>query len=399
MADLRLAGMQKKLAILGSTGSIGRQTLEVVDGFPSTFKVELLTARNSVELLAAQARKYLPSKAYIANPDKRDLLVDALRETRVQVLGSEEEMIEALHEEKVDMVVSSLVGFAGLKPTLHALEAGKTVALANKETMVVAGDLVTRVAREKGAIILPIDSEHSAIFQCLAGEEEKTVEKVILTASGGPFRGRNRKFLANVSAAEALNHPNWKMGDKITIDCATMMNKGLEAIEARWFFNLDPSQIEVIIHPQSIIHSMVQFHDGSVKAQMGLPDMRLPILYALAYPSRIKSSFPRYSPLDFPSLTFEKPDADTFRNLSLAFETMKKGGNAPCIMNAANEIAVEAFLRKQTGFNDIPDIIAYALGKVPFISKPHLNDYTESDREARHYARERIGSPDWGRSE
>ncbi|HDJ34323.1 MAG TPA: 1-deoxy-D-xylulose-5-phosphate reductoisomerase [Bacteroidetes bacterium] len=391
--------MQKKLAILGSTGSIGRQTLEVIDRFPSEFKVVLLTARNSAELLAAQTRKYLPSKVYIANPDKREFLSDALKGTPVQVLGSEEEMLEALNEDEVDMVVSSLVGFAGLNPTLHALEAGKTVALANKETMVVAGDLVTRVAREKGAMILPVDSEHSAIFQCLAGEEGKTVEKVILTASGGPFRGRDRKFLAGVSAAEALNHPNWDMGNKITIDCATLMNKGLEAIEARWFFNLDPSQIEVIIHPQSIIHSMVQFHDGSVKAQMGLPDMRLPILYALAYPSRIKSSFPRYSPLDSPILTFEEPDEDTFRNLALAFETMKKGGNAPCVMNAANEIAVEAFLKKQTGFNDIPDIIAYALGKVPFISKPHLNDYTESDREARRYARERIESPFWGRSE
>ena len=391
--------MQKKLAILGSTGSIGRQTLEVIDRFPSEFKVVLLTARNSAELLAAQTRKYLPSKVYIANPDKREFLSDALKGTPVQVLGSEEEMLEALNEDEVDMVVSSLVGFAGLNPTLHALEAGKTVALANKETMVVAGDLVTRVAREKGAMILPVDSEHSAIFQCLAGEEGKTVEKVILTASGGPFRGRDRKFLADVSAAEALNHPNWDMGNKITIDCATLMNKGLEAIEARWFFNLDPSQIEVIIHPQSIIHSMVQFHDGSVKAQMGLPDMRLPILYALAYPSRIKSSFPRYSPLESPILTFEEPDEDTFRNLALAFETMKKGGNAPCVMNAANEIAVEAFLKKQTGFNDIPDIIAYALEKVPFISKPHLNDYTESDREARRYARERIESPFWGRSE
>lgn len=382
--------MMKKIAILGSTGSIGTQALQVIDEFPGHFSVTVLTGRNNVELLAWQAKKFLPEVVVISNRGKEEQLRRHLKGLPVNVLAGDEALLEMAGHAGTDLVLSALVGYAGLRPTLHAIAAGKSIALANKETMVIAGDLVNRLAKEHRVHILPVDSEHSAIFQCLTGEEGNPIEKVILTASGGPFRGKTREFLKKVRPEDALNHPNWCMGNKITIDSATLMNKGLEAIEARWLFHLDPSQIEVCIHPQSIIHSMVQFEDGSVKAQLSLPDMRMPILYALAWPERIKTNFPRYSPRDFKELHFEIPDLDNFRNLAIAFEAMKKGGNAPCIMNAANEIAVEAFLNKKIGFLDIPGIIEKTLHRTAFIPHPGLYDYILTDREARIFAQESI---------
>ncbi len=380
--------MQKNIAILGSTGSIGTQALSVISEFPEKFRVSLLTGRNNLELLARQARQFLPDRVIISNTEKYRELKGLLEGTPVEVGAGEEALQEAVSDPRIDLVLSALVGYAGLKPTLNALVSGKQLALANKETMVIAGDLVNRLAERKMIRILPVDSEHSAIFQCLVGEEGNPVEKLILTASGGPFLGKKKEYLEQVSPSQALNHPNWSMGNKITIDCATLMNKGLEAIEARWLFRLDPEQIEVTIHPQSIVHSMVCFEDGSVKAQMSLPDMRLPILYALAYPRRLKSSFPRYTPQDFPELNFAPPDLQTFRNLALAYEAMKMGGNAPCVLNGANEVAVEAFLAGKVRFTGIPGIIEHALGKVPHLDHPGLDDYMHSDREARSRARE-----------
>lgn len=381
---------KKNLAILGSTGSIGTQALDVVRAQPGHFAVEVLTAGHNAALLIKQAREFNPNCVVIADKSKYREVADALQPADIKVFAGEESLSEVVQMESIDMVLTAIVGYAGLKSTLCAIDAGKQIALANKETLVVAGDLVTKKAREKGVNIYPVDSEHSAIFQCLAGEFQNKIEKIYLTASGGPFRGKTRKELESVTKEQALKHPNWDMGAKITIDSATMMNKGLEVIEAHWLFNLKPEQIDVVIHPQSIIHSLVQFEDGSIKAQMGLPDMKLPIQYALGFPFRIKSEFPRFDFSKYPALTFEQPDTKTFRNLALAFEALTKGGNTPCILNAANEIAVEAFLKKQIGFLGISDVIDSTISKIPFIKDPTYADYVCSDKEARIYALEEI---------
>ena len=378
--------MQKKIAILGSTGSIGTQALDVIKAHPGAFSVEVLTANNNVELLIEQALKYQPNIVAIANKDNYPLLRDALAGEPIKVYAGAEAISQVAATGTVDMVLSSMVGFSGLLPTIRALEAGISVALANKETLVVAGDLIMDLSHSKNAALIPVDSEHSAIFQCLQGEQNNPVEKIMLTASGGPFRGKSVDFLRKVTRCQALNHPNWKMGDKVTIDSASLMNKGLEAIEARWLFNLKPEQIEVVVHPQSIIHSMVQFADGSIKAQMGLPDMRLPIQYALSYPNRLRSSLPRFKFADFPSLTFEKADVDVFRNLSMAFEAMRQGGNMPCALNAANEVAADAFLSGKSGFVEMSSIIEQSIAKCGFIAKPSFSDYIETDKEARALA-------------
>lgn len=384
--------MQKKIAILGSTGSIGTQALDVIKAHPEAFSVEVLTANNNVELLIEQALKYQPNIVAIANKDNYPLLRDALAREPIKVYAGAEAITQVAATGTVDMVLSSMVGFSGLLPTIRALEAGISVALANKETLVVAGDLIMDLSRSKNAALIPVDSEHSAIFQCLQGEQTNPVEKIMLTASGGPFRGKSVDFLRKVTRCQALNHPNWKMGDKVTIDSASLMNKGLEAIEARWLFNLKPEQIEVVVHPQSIIHSMVQFADGSIKAQMGLPDMRLPIQYALSYPNRLRSSLPRFMFADFPSLTFEKADVNVFRNLSMAFEAMRQGGNMPCALNAANEVAVDAFLSGKSGFVEMSSIIEQSIAKCGFIAKPSFSDYIETDKEARALASSLIRS-------
>jgi 1-deoxy-D-xylulose-5-phosphate reductoisomerase len=378
--------MKKRIAIFGSTGSIGTQALEVIAAHPDLFSVEILTAQNNEDLLIEQSLRYRPSIVVIGDDKKYQNVKDALATTTIKVLGGEEAFSEAALEEGYDMMIAAIVGFAGLKPTLHAIETGRSVGLANKETLVVAGDIVMHKAVENKAPVIPIDSEHSAIFQCLVGETRNKIEKVILTASGGPFLGRKPNFLVNVKRDHALQHPNWSMGAKITIDSATLMNKGLEMIEAKWLFNLEPSQVHVLVHPQSIIHSMVQFEDGSMKAQMGLPDMKLPIQYALSFPRRLQSNFPRYDFKKPSQLTFEEPDVKTFRNLALATDALFKGGNLPCVMNAANEIAVYAFLRNRIGFLDMTDVIERAMEKVPFIEKPTLEEYYESDGEAREFA-------------
>lgn len=382
--------MHKNIAILGSTGSIGTQALEVVDAHPDRFSVEVLTANNSVDLLIEQAKKYQPNIVVIGNEAHYSLLSESLKNESIKVYAGEEAMSQVAATSTVDMVLTSMVGFSGLLPTIRALEAGIPVALANKETLVVAGDLIMNMARQKRVPVIPVDSEHSAIFQCLQGEPGNEVEKIMLTASGGPFRGKNVEFLRKVTRCQALNHPNWKMGNKITIDSASLMNKGLEAIEARWLFNLKPEQIEVVVHPQSIIHSMVQFEDGSIKAQMGLPDMRLPIQYALGFPQRLPNSFPRFNFMDFPSLTFEQADVSVFRNLSMAYEAMRQGGNVPCVLNAANEVAVEAFLKGKCGFVEMSCIIEQTIGKCGFIASPTFSDYVETDREARAVAQSLI---------
>lgn len=378
--------MKKRLAILGSTGSIGTQALDVVDNHPERFSVEVLTANNNVELLVQQAKKYQPNVVVIGNPDKYSIVKEALVADPIKVYAGIEAVAQVAAMSNIDMVLSAMVGFAGLLPTFRALEAGIPVALANKETLVVAGELIMEMAAMKKVPLIPVDSEHSAIFQCLEGEKNNPVEKILLTASGGPFRGKSVDFLRKVTRCQALNHPNWKMGNKITIDSASLMNKGLEAIEAKWLFNLKPSQIEVVVHPQSIVHSMVQFTDGSIKAQMGLPDMRLPIQYAMGYPQRLANTFPRFSFADYPALTFEKADVSVFRNLSVAFEAMEKGGNVPCVMNAANEVAVDAFLNGKSGFVEMSSIIEQTIEKATFIAKPGLSDYLESDKEARTIA-------------
>ncbi len=375
--------MKKRLAILGSTGSIGTQSLEVVDAFPELFSVEVLTANNNVDILIQQAKKYHPNVVVIANSEKYGYLKEALAKEPIKVYAGIESVAQVAAMSNIDMVLSAMVGFAGLMPTYRALEAGIPVALANKETLVVAGELIMEMSRLKNIPLIPVDSEHSAIFQCLEGENGNIAEKIFLTASGGPFRGKSLDFLSKATRSQALNHPNWKMGDKITIDSASLMNKGLEAIEAKWLFNLHPSQIEIVVHPQSIVHSMVQFTDGSIKAQMGLPDMRLPIQYALGYPRRLNSHLPRFSFENYPSLSFEKADFSVFQNLTIAFQAMERAGNSPCVLNAANEVAVDAFLKEKCGFLEMSSIIEKTIEKVAFIQKPCFNDYIETDKEAR----------------
>jgi len=378
----------KKIAILGSTGSIGTQALDVVKSNPESFSVEVLTAHSNADLLIQQALEYKPNAVVIGDENKYQLVKDTLWDAGVKVYAGAQALEQIVEMTEIDMVLTALVGAAGLRPTIKAIESGKQIALANKETLVVAGDLVTKLAKEKAVNIYPVDSEHSAIFQCLAGEWHNQIEKIILTASGGPFRGKSKEELATVTKAQALKHPNWDMGAKITIDSASLMNKGLEVIEAKWLFKLTPDQIEVIVHPQSIIHSIVQFTDGSMKAQMGLPDMKLPIQYAMGYPERLKSDFPRFDFFNYPQLTFEQPDRETFRCLNIAFEAMRKGGNMPCVMNAANEIAVAKFLKDEIGFLQIADVVSSTMEKVPFISQPTLDDYLASDTEARRIASE-----------
>ena len=376
----------KRIAIFGSTGSIGTQALEVIASNPDKFTVEILTAHNNDELLIAQALKFKPNAVVIVNEKKYPIVKEALAATDVKVFTGEKAMEETAALDCYDLMLAAIVGYAGLKPTLEAIRIGKTIALANKETLVVAGEIVMKKAIENRVPIIPVDSEHSAIFQCLVGESRNRIEKVILTASGGPFLGRKPNFLVNVKREHALQHPNWNMGVKVTIDSATLMNKGLEMIEAKWLFNLSPLQIQVVIQPQSIIHSMVQFEDGSIKAQMGLPDMKLPIQYALAFPKRIPNNLPRFDFRKINQLNFEEPDIKTFRNLFLAQEALNKGGNLPCIMNAANEIAVFAFLQNRIGFLDMTDLIERTMEKITFIQNPTLGDYYESDAEARTYA-------------
>jgi 1-deoxy-D-xylulose-5-phosphate reductoisomerase len=334
-------------------------------------------------LLAEQARAFRPNAVVISNADHYEDLKKRLAGEDIKVYAGENALASVVEMDTIDLVLTALVGYSGLRPTIKAIEAGKPIALANKETLVVAGELITRLAREKGVNIYPVDSEHSAIFQCLVGEFHNKIEKVILTASGGPFRGKKIKDLAGITKKEALRHPNWSMGNKVTIDSATLMNKGLEVIEARWLFGLRPDQVEVVVHPQSIIHSLVQFEDGSIKAQLGLPDMRLPIQFALAYPDRLKSDFPRFDFAHYPSLNFEKPDTETFRNLALAFESLKRGGNMPCVLNAANEVAVAEFLKDRLGFLEMSALVEHCLQKMAYIQNPSYEDYVETDRETR----------------
>ena len=384
--------MKKRITVLGSTGSIGTQTLEVIGNHPEAFELIAITGGKNTDLLIKQALKYLPQYVVIADEEKYRDVDKALSATHVNVMTGSKSLAEVAGQTDADMVVTAMVGYSGLLPTVEAIRAGKDIALANKETLVVAGEYITQIASQYGSKIIPVDSEHSAIFQCLTGETDNRVEKIILTASGGPFRGKTSDELKNVTKKEALLHPNWCMGDKITIDSATMMNKGLEVIEARWLFNLSSDQIEVIIHPQSIIHSIVQFVDGSMKAQMGLPDMRIPIQYALGYPGRLDSNFPRFSFTDYPTLTFQKPDTEIFRNLELAYFALKKGGNMPCVLNAANEVVVEAFLKDHVKFLEIPKIIENVLHKSIYIAHPSLEDYSNSDSEARRVTLELIGN-------
>jgi 1-deoxy-D-xylulose-5-phosphate reductoisomerase len=378
--------MIKRIAIFGSTGSIGRQTLEVIAAHPDKFSAEILTAYTNEKLLIEQALAFNPNIVVIVDDRKYEAVKEALSNTHIKVFAGEEALSEVALMNSYDLMLAGIVGYAGFQPTLNAIESGKTVALANKETLVVAGDIVMQKAYEKKVPVIPVDSEHSAIFQCLVGEGRNKIEKIILTASGGPFLGKKPNFLVNVKRDHALQHPNWSMGAKITVDSATLMNKGLEMIEAKWLFSLHPDQIQVLIHPQSIIHSMVQFEDGSIKSQMGLPDMKLPIQYALAFPQRIPSKFPRYDFKKPSTLTFEEPDMRTFRNLALAIEALYKGGNSPCILNAANEIAVFAFLRNKIGFLDITAMVEKTMEKITFIENPSLADYLESDAEARNFA-------------
>ncbi|MEI6576463.1 MAG: 1-deoxy-D-xylulose-5-phosphate reductoisomerase [Bacteroidota bacterium] len=377
---------RKNIAILGSTGSIGTQTLEVIRAFPDHYKAVVLSAQSNFKLLIEQALEFKPSWVVIAHDCHYSVLSEALNPHGIQVMAGQKALTEIVTLPDIDVVLMALVGFAGLEPSLLALESGKTLALANKETLVVAGSLVTSLAISKGLSILPVDSEHSAIFQCLSGENARSVEKIILTASGGPFRAKSTDFLAKATANEALKHPNWTMGNKITIDSASMMNKGLEVIEAKWLFDLKPEQIEVIVHPQSVVHSMVQFTDGSVKAQLGVPDMRLPIVFALSYPERLVTDFPRLSFTDYPNLTFEPPDLKKFRNLALAFEALEAGGNASCVLNAANEIVVAGFLKGKIGFLEMSEVIEKCLSVVSFISAPCLKDLIETDQITRQLA-------------
>ena len=380
------AVQKKRIAIFGSTGSIGTQALDVVRAQSGLFEIEILTAQTNDELLIAQALEFKPNAVVIGDETKYQKVKEALGGEDIKVFAGEKALEEAADFDTYDIMLAAIVGFAGLKPTLKAVSKGKLIALANKETLVVAGDIVMQTALDNKSPIIPVDSEHSAIFQCLVGEARNPIEKIILTASGGPFLGKKPNFLVNVKRDHALQHPNWSMGAKISIDSATLMNKGLEVIEAKWLFNLRPDQIEVVIHQQSIVHSMVQFEDGSMKAQMGLPDMKLPIQYALGFPNRIPNDFPRLQFKKYPTLTFEEPDYKTFRNLGLALEALKRGGNMPCVLNAANEIAVWAFLKNRIGFLDITAVVEKTIEKINFIEKPTLEEYFESDGEARNFA-------------
>jgi 1-deoxy-D-xylulose-5-phosphate reductoisomerase len=377
---------RKRVAVVGSTGSIGTQALDVIREHPEHFEAEVLVGNSNAPLLIRQALEFQPNAVVVADESKFAEVRSALAGTDIKVFAGQRSVEQIVEMDTIDIVLAAIVGFAGLASTLNAIRHKKPVALANKETLVVAGDLVTGAARENGVNISPVDSEHSAIFQCLAGEWENPIEKIYLTASGGPFIGKDKKFLSTVRKEHALKHPNWTMGAKITIDSASLMNKGLEVIEAKWLFNLRPDQISVIVHPQSIVHSIVQFEDGSMKAQMGLPDMKLPIQYALGYPLRMKSSFPRFDFLKYPELTFRQPDLEAFPNLSLAYESLRRGGNIPCVLNAANEIAVEAFLQDRISFTKMSDIVEHACAKVPLRSECGYDDYVASDREARNIA-------------
>ncbi|NVO30531.1 1-deoxy-D-xylulose-5-phosphate reductoisomerase [Hymenobacter lapidiphilus] len=383
----------KRVALLGSTGSIGTQALDVLRAQPGRFVVSALSAQSNADLLVAQAREFRPAAVVIGDESKYAQVRDALaNQPETEVLAGADALVEVAGRLDTDVVLTAMVGYAGLLPTVAAIKAGHDIALANKETLVVAGQLITELVRQHGVKLLPVDSEHSAIFQCLVGEQQNPIEKIILTASGGPFRGRTRAQLAQVTRAQALKHPNWDMGAKITIDSASLMNKGLEVIEAKWLFGLSNEQVEVIVHPQSIIHSLVQFEDGSLKAQLGLPDMKLPIQYALGYPQRLPNEFPRFSFLDYPQLTFEAADTTAFRNLGLAFEAMRRGGNAPCILNAANEIAVAAFLRDEIGFLQMSDVVETSLARVSYLAAPTLADYVATDQETRRVAAELLGT-------
>jgi 1-deoxy-D-xylulose-5-phosphate reductoisomerase len=377
---------KKKLAILGSTGSIGTQTLEVVDKHPLLFEVEVLTAKDNSLLLISQAKKFKPNMVVITNKEKYKEVDNALFGLGIKVFCGEKSLEEVVEGENIDLVVTALVGYSGLKPTISAIKSGKNIALANKETLVVAGELITQLCQDYNVQIFPVDSEHSAIFQCLVGESYSPIEKIYLTASGGPFRGMKKSVLSGVKKEQALKHPNWEMGSKITIDSASLMNKGLEVIEAKWLFDLELKQIEVVVHPQSIIHSAVQFLDGSIKAQLGLPDMKIPIQYALGFPNRLQNNFTRFSFLDYPNLSFEKPDLKTFRNLQLAYDAIKKGGNMPCVLNAANEIAVAGFLQDKIGFLNMSDLIADCMEKINFVPNPSLEDYIATNEETRMIA-------------
>ena len=382
--------MKKNIAILGSTGSIGSQALEVIRNNPEHFNIEVLSAQNNYNKLIRQAIEFKPNCVVIGNKEHYQQVKSELGNTGIKVFAGEEAITQIVEFENIDLILTAMVGFAGLKPTLNAIMHGKEIALANKETLVVAGELITKLAKEKGVRILPVDSEHSAIFQCIAGEYNNPIECIYLTASGGPFRGKDKKYLANATKKAALQHPNWDMGNKITVDSASLMNKGLEVIEAKWLFALKPQQIKVIVHPQSILHSIVQFEDGSMKAQMGLPDMKIPIQYALSYPIRLKSGFQRFNFTDYPELTFEQPDTETFRNLNLAYKAMEAGGNIPCVLNAANEIAVEAFLSDQINFLQMSDVIEYCMVKSKHLSQPSYDDYFETNSEVRFMAKEYI---------
>lgn len=377
---------KKKIAILGSTGSIGTQALEVIEEHSNKFQVEVLTSNTNADLLIKQALKFKPNAVVIVDEGQYKRVKDELWEHDIKTFTGKEALAQVVEMKDIDIVLTALVGYSGLKPTINAIKAKKTIALANKETLVVAGELITKLAQENGVHIYPVDSEHSAIFQCLVGEILNPIEKIILTASGGPFRGKKKAELTNITKEQALKHPNWSMGAKITIDSASLMNKGLEVIEAKWLFNLKPEQIEVIVHPQSIVHSLVQFTDGSIKAQMGLPDMKLPIQYALTYPYRFPSKSPRFSFTDYPNLTFEQPDLETFKNLKLAYQALEKGGNLACILNAANEVAVDAFLKDKIKFLEIANINEKCMDSITFIKNPTYEDYVKTDEKTREFA-------------
>ena len=378
--------MKKGVAILGSTGSIGVQALGVISEQDELFRVEVLTANENCDLLINQAKKHKPNSVVIVNEKKYQKVFSELNPLNIKVYAGSESLNQIVDSDEIDIVLTALVGYSGLLPTINAIKNRKKIALANKETLVVAGSLIKNLCEENSTEIIPVDSEHSAIFQCLAGEESNPIEKIFLTASGGPFRGKKLDDLKNITKKQALKHPNWSMGAKITIDSATLMNKGLEVIEAKWLFDLSKEQIEVVVHPQSIIHSAVQFQDGSIKAQLGLPDMKLPIQYALGFPKRLSNRFERFSFFDYPNLTFEKPDLETFKNLALAYKAMEKGGNSPCILNAANEIAVSAFLNDKIGFLNMADLIDNCLEKINFVKNPSLEELIESDLETRNLA-------------
>jgi 1-deoxy-D-xylulose-5-phosphate reductoisomerase len=382
--------MPERIAVLGSTGSIGSQTLDIVSRYPDEFSVEILTACNNVDLITRQAIEFQPDIVVIGNTDHYPQLKDNLRNTHIKVYAGEEAVEQVISSSAADVVIAAIVGYSGLRPTIAAIKAGKKIALANKETLVVAGEIIGSLVRESGSRIIPVDSEHSAIFQCLAGEGGNDIEKITLTASGGPFLNWTEEMLRNAHPGDALRHPNWNMGSKVTIDSASLMNKGLEVIEARWLFDLTPEQISVIVHPQSVIHSFVHFTDGSVKAQLGVPDMRIPILYALSYPDRLRSDLPRLDFKDYQTLTFAEPDLQRFRNLSLAYEALREGGNMCCILNAANEMAVEAFLAGKIGFLQMPDVVRHTMESNLFSKYPDLELLELTDKHARVVASEFI---------